>query len=178
MNLFECLRVALRGLASNKMRTALTMLGIIIGVCVVILVVAIGEGATKRVTDAVNSLGTNLLSIWPGASRIRINAATTKSTGSDTSTTTTTAPKSNGPTSRLTLEDAKLIATRFPRHLPRSRGPGHRSPSPAPRRDRRQASLAICPRRGPGCRAGGSRAGHSSCGHPFRSGPLHYSLGW
>lgn len=46
MNLMECLRVSLRGLSNNKMRTMLTMLGIIIGVGVVILVVAIGEGAT------------------------------------------------------------------------------------------------------------------------------------
>ena len=43
------------------------MLGIIIGVGVVILVVAIGQGATQRVTEPVNSLGTNQLSIWPGA---------------------------------------------------------------------------------------------------------------
>jgi len=57
LNIVESLRVALRGLANNKLRTALTMLGMIIGVGVVILVVAIGEGATQRVTDAVNSMG-------------------------------------------------------------------------------------------------------------------------
>src|SRR5436309_12119721 len=100
MNLRESLRVALRGLASNKMRTALTMLGIIIGVGVVILVVAIGQGATQSVTEAVNSLGTNLLSIFPGPSRFHINAATI---AGDTS-----------PTNRLTLDDAKLIARNFP----------------------------------------------------------------
>jgi putative ABC transport system permease protein len=100
MNIRESLRVALRGLASNKMRTVLTMLGIIIGVGVVILVVAIGQGATQSVTAAVNSLGTNLLSIFPGPSRFHINAATT---AGDTS-----------PTNRLTLEDARLIARNFP----------------------------------------------------------------
>src|SRR5579872_7332817 len=99
MNLLECLRVALRGLSSNKMRTALTMLGIIIGVGVVIVVVAIGQGATQRVTDAVNSLGTNMLSIWPGTARIRINAGT--------------ATGANGSTNHLTLEDAKLIGENF-----------------------------------------------------------------
>src|SRR5579871_4918589 len=100
MNLLESFRVALSGLLSNKMRTALTMLGIIIGVGVVIVVVAIGQGATKSVTDAVNSLGTNLLTVLPGSARIRINAATSSGT--------------NGTASRLTLADAKLIAKDFP----------------------------------------------------------------
>ena len=103
MNLFECLRVSLRGLVNNKMRTALTMLGIIIGVGVVILVVAIGQGATQRVTETVNSLGTNLLTIFPGASRIRINAVTTSGS------------KSGGGSSSMTLLDAKLIASTFPK---------------------------------------------------------------
>ena len=121
MNLLESLRVAMRGLLSNTMRTALTMLGIIIGVGVVIIVVAIGQGATKSVTDAVNSLGTNLLTILPGTSRLRINAVTTKA-AVDTTGTTTTATSGTPPpqtagnsTSRLTLEDAKLIAKSFPK---------------------------------------------------------------
>src|SRR5215475_11565711 len=101
MNMLESFRISMRGLASNKMRTALTMLGIIIGVGVVIVVVAIGQGASKRVTDAVNSLGTNMLTILPGSSRIRINAATV--TGD------------NGSTNRLMLDDAKMIAKNFPK---------------------------------------------------------------
>src|SRR5207249_5145000 len=85
MNLFECFRVAIRGLANNKMRTALTMLGIIMGVGVVIIVVAIGEGATQRVTETVNSLGTNLLMVFPSMNRLRINA-TTSSTATSSGT--------------------------------------------------------------------------------------------
>src|SRR5215831_12472871 len=103
MNILESLRVAMRGLASNKMRTALTMLGIIIGVGVVIIVVAIGQGASQRVTDAVNSLGTNMLTITPGAARIRINAGTASAAAAGTT----------GSSSRLTLEDARLIARSF-----------------------------------------------------------------
>jgi putative ABC transport system permease protein len=99
VNLFESLRVSMRGLVSNKMRSALTMLGIIIGVAVVILVVAIGQGATQRVTDTVNSLGTNLLSIFPGQNRIRINAAT--------------ASGAKGGTNNMRLLDARLIADNF-----------------------------------------------------------------
>src|SRR5947208_16208024 len=102
MNILESLRVALRGLASNKMRTSLTMLGIIIGVGVVILVVAIGQGATQRVTEAVNSLGTNMLTITPGAARIRISG-------------TTGGAADAGQTNRLTLEDARLIASNYPK---------------------------------------------------------------
>ena len=47
MNFSDSLRASLRGLAGNRLRTGLTMLGMIIGVGVVILVVAIGEGATQ-----------------------------------------------------------------------------------------------------------------------------------
>lgn len=103
MNLRESFRVALRGLSNNKMRTGLTMLGIIIGVCVVILVVAIGQGASQRVTEAVNSLGTNMLMVWPGSSRIRLNAVT--------------ASGSTETTNRLTLDDARLIARNFPQSV-------------------------------------------------------------
>ncbi|MGC4047377.1 MAG: ABC transporter permease [Armatimonas sp.] len=103
MNSWESLRIALSGLMGNKMRSALTMLGIIIGVGVVIIVVAIGQGATKSVTDSVNALGTNLLTIQPGTARLRLNAATTK--GGD------------GSTNRLTLEDARRIAGAFPQTI-------------------------------------------------------------
>ena len=111
MNLLESLRVAMRGLASNKMRTMLTMLGIIIGVAVVILVVAIGQGATQRVTDTINQLGTNQLSIWPGQSHIRINAVTKSGAAVGT---TSSAGSSGGGGSTLTLQDANLIAKNFP----------------------------------------------------------------
>ena len=113
MNLFECLRVALRALTSNKMRTALTMLGIIMGVGVVIVVVAIGEGATKRITDAINSLGVNLLTIRSGASHLRLNAAVAKAAAtSNTSSASTSAP-TLGPSNHLSMDDAGMIARNF-----------------------------------------------------------------
>jgi putative ABC transport system permease protein len=123
MNLLESLRVALRGLSSNKMRTALTMLGIIIGVAVVIIVVAIGQGATQRVTEVINSLGTNMLTVMNGQSRIRMTAASRSTTSNSTtpgSTTSSSTASSSGASggggspNRLTLEDAKLIARNFP----------------------------------------------------------------
>lgn len=58
--------MALRSIAGNKLRTALTMLGIIIGVSSVSLVIAIGNGVKSSVTDQVSELGTNLLQVNPG----------------------------------------------------------------------------------------------------------------
>jgi putative ABC transport system permease protein len=61
--------VALRALGANKLRTTLTMLGIIIGVSAVIALMSIGRGAQAQVTSQIQSLGTNLLFIRPGAAR-------------------------------------------------------------------------------------------------------------
>ncbi|MFI5291024.1 MAG: ABC transporter permease, partial [Polyangia bacterium] len=67
MSLLQTLRVAVRALLRNKMRSFLTTLGIIIGVAAVIAMVAIGEGAKKKVEDAFASMGSNLLIILPGS---------------------------------------------------------------------------------------------------------------
>ena len=67
MSLWQTMRVALRALMRNKMRSFLTTLGIIIGVAAVIAMVAIGEGAKARVEEAFASMGSNLLIIQPGA---------------------------------------------------------------------------------------------------------------
>jgi putative ABC transport system permease protein len=66
MNLFAIIRVALRALNRNKLRTALTMLGIIIGVGAVIVLVSIGQGAQTMVLDSMSSMGTNMMFIMPG----------------------------------------------------------------------------------------------------------------
>jgi len=63
----ETFRVALRALLRNKMRSFLTVLGIIIGVAAVIAMVAIGEGAKARVEASFASMGSNLLIIMPGS---------------------------------------------------------------------------------------------------------------
>jgi len=60
--------VGLKAIARNKLRSLLTMLGIVIGVGCVIVVVAIGNGATKSIQDTINSLGSNFIMIFPGAS--------------------------------------------------------------------------------------------------------------
>lgn len=67
MNPREVLRLALRSLTKNKMRTALTMLGIIIGVGAVICTVAIGEGASDQVQQQISALGDNLIYITAGS---------------------------------------------------------------------------------------------------------------
>jgi putative ABC transport system permease protein len=62
------IRVAGESIKKNKMRTLLTMLGIVIGVAAVIVMVAVGQGAQQGIANQINSLGTNLLVITAGAS--------------------------------------------------------------------------------------------------------------
>src|SRR5579883_1346569 len=66
MNFLAIVKVAVRALNRNKMRTALTMLGIIIGVGAVIALVSIGQGAQSMVQDQINGMGTNMMFIMPG----------------------------------------------------------------------------------------------------------------
>ncbi len=66
--LFASLRIALRGLMVNKMRSGLTMLGIIIGVGAVIAMIAVGSGAKKRIADQIASMGSNILIVLSGSS--------------------------------------------------------------------------------------------------------------
>jgi putative ABC transport system permease protein len=87
-------RVALQSLKSNKLRSALTMLGVVIGVGAVIVMVSIGEGARERVSRDIQGLGTNLLVVLPGFDRkgpVRANNVQT-----------------------LTAEDARAIAEQVP----------------------------------------------------------------
>jgi putative ABC transport system permease protein len=67
MNTLQLFRVALRALAINKLRSALTMLGIVIGVGAVIVMIAVGAGAQQRVEEQIRALGSNLLLVMPGA---------------------------------------------------------------------------------------------------------------
>ncbi len=67
--LIQLARIALRSLAQRKTRTALTMLGVIIGVGAVIVMVSIGEGAKQSVSSRIKGLGTNLLAVRPGFAR-------------------------------------------------------------------------------------------------------------
>src|SRR3954470_1669244 len=67
MEILATFRLALRALARNKLRSALTMLGIIIGVGAVIAMVAIGNGANKQIQDQIAAMGSNLLMVGSGS---------------------------------------------------------------------------------------------------------------
>lgn len=67
----EAVRTALRALRINLFRTALTLLGIIIGVAAVIIMLAVGNGSKAHVMDQISAMGTNILNIRPGAPGIR-----------------------------------------------------------------------------------------------------------
>ncbi len=70
MMLWKITQIAFRGISANKMRSFLTMLGIIIGVAAVIAMISVGEGAKKQVTESIQRFGTNLLRVRPGAARL------------------------------------------------------------------------------------------------------------
>ena len=67
MKFLASMRIALRALRVNRMRSALTMLGIIIGVAAVIAMVAVGSGATARIQEQIESIGSNLIMVLPGS---------------------------------------------------------------------------------------------------------------
>jgi ABC-type antimicrobial peptide transport system permease subunit len=69
MSVGEAVRVALQGLTSNKLRSLLTMLGIIIGVGSVIAMMAIGEGANQAARASLQAMGTNVLTLSSGQQR-------------------------------------------------------------------------------------------------------------
>ena len=64
----EAFQIALRALSSHRLRTFLTMLGIIIGIASVVSVVALGQGSQQTVLDRISSIGTNTINVLPGAS--------------------------------------------------------------------------------------------------------------
>jgi putative ABC transport system permease protein len=71
MNIIKTIKLAIRALGRNKMRSFLTALGIIIGVGAVITMVSIGQGAKNAVEERFNSIGTNLLFVRPGSRSFR-----------------------------------------------------------------------------------------------------------
>ncbi len=96
MNILASIRIALRALRINKLRSALTMLGIIIGVAAVITMIAVGSGAQARIEEQIKGLGTNLIILLPG------------------STTSGGARMGSGSRNTLTEEDAYAIQRDVP----------------------------------------------------------------
>ena len=94
--LMGSMKIALRALRVNRMRSALTMLGIIIGVAAVIAMVAVGSGATARIEQQIQSIGSNLIIVSPGS--VSSNGVRLGS----------------GATVTLTEDDAKAIASDCP----------------------------------------------------------------
>ncbi|MBI2940490.1 MAG: ABC transporter permease [Chloroflexi bacterium] len=96
MGVIESFRVALQSLDANRLRSALTMLGIIIGVGAVIGLTSVGRGAQNAVTDRIQGMGTNLLFVRPGSTQ---QGGVRSAAGS-------------APT--LTMEDGEAIAEEIP----------------------------------------------------------------
>jgi len=69
LNLSETLQSAIASILSNKLRSFLTMLGIIIGVAAVVAMTSLGEGTTEEIVGQIGSLGSNQITVIPGRSR-------------------------------------------------------------------------------------------------------------
>jgi putative ABC transport system permease protein len=98
MNILVIFRIAFRALARNKMRSALTMLGIVIGVSSVIAMVSIGQGAQASVQEQIANVGTNLLFVGAGSQNVGGVRSGTGATSSNT----------------LTVEDIEAIRREIP----------------------------------------------------------------
>ncbi len=98
MSLFETLRTAIGAIFARKLRSALTMLGILIGIASVMLTVGLGQGAQKTITDEINKLGSNMIMVTSGA-----NSGLTAGGGNNR------APRAVAP---LTLNDAAALANK------------------------------------------------------------------
>ena len=98
MDLLSIIRIAFRALQRNKMRAALTMLGIIIGVSAVVAMVSIGRGAQAAVQAQIDSIGTNLLFVSAGAQNVGGVRSATGDSGTNT----------------LTVEDLDAIKRELP----------------------------------------------------------------
>ncbi|MCW2641291.1 MAG: hypothetical protein JWP76_3597 [Dactylosporangium sp.] len=83
MNIFETIRFATRGVLANKMRSGLTVLGILIGVAAVILLVAVGNGSSKAIQQSIEQLGTNTLTVSSGGVRQSTSATQNTSLTTD-----------------------------------------------------------------------------------------------
>lgn len=79
INIPSILKISLRALRANKMRSFLTILGIVIGVGAVIAMIAVGAGASQRISEQISSIGSNLIMVLPGATTaggVRLGAGT------------------------------------------------------------------------------------------------------
>jgi putative ABC transport system permease protein len=109
MNLLNTLRVAYYALARNKMRSLLTMLGIIIGVGAVIAMIALGQGARASVQAQIASLGSNVILIFPGTTTqggVRFGMGTTTTLTEDDAT----AMRKECPAVALVSETVRAVA--------------------------------------------------------------------
>ncbi len=105
MSWFETVRTGFEAVRSHRMRSTLTVLGILIGIAAVILTVGLGEGAQQQVTSRISALGTNLLTITPGSSTSSVGIR-----GGLGSASTLTMADANALGSRVVAPDIKAVA--------------------------------------------------------------------
>ena len=105
MSFLETLRTGLDAILTHRMRSSLTVLGILIGIAAVILTVGLGEGAQGQVTSEISALGTNLLTVTPGSS-----TSSSGIRGGLGSASTLTMADATALSSRVVAPDIKAVA--------------------------------------------------------------------
>src|SRR5580698_2626497 len=105
MNWLETARTSLAAVRSHRLRSLLTMLGILIGIAAVILTVGLGEGAQKQVSDQINALGSNLLVVSPGSATSSAGVR-----GGFGSASTLTTADANALASKVSAPDVAAVA--------------------------------------------------------------------
>ena len=116
MNILETFRTGFEAVVTHRLRSALTVLGIMIGITAVILTVGLGEGAQQQVSSQISALGTNLLTVTPGSttssSGIRggFGSASTLTVGDATALTSKVVAPDIGAVAPVISTDATLVA--------------------------------------------------------------------
>src|SRR5215467_11226197 len=110
MTLLESMRIAARALRANKLRSTLTVLGIVVGVAAVVCMVSVGAGAQAEVSEKIRTLGANLLLVMPGA---RTSSGAKPETG-----TLPTLSEEDATAIRRELTDVQVAAPLLSRSMP------------------------------------------------------------
>jgi putative ABC transport system permease protein len=116
MNVLETFRTGLEAVVAHRLRSALTVLGIMIGITAVILTVGLGEGAQQQVSSQISALGSNLLTVTPGSTtsssgiRSGFGSASTLTTGDAIALTSKVVAPDIGAVAPVISTDSSLVA--------------------------------------------------------------------
>ena len=147
----EAFRVALEALRANRLRSALTMLGVVIGVAAVVVLVAIGSGAKQEVEDQVEGLGSNIIIVVPGKFELGVGAVGEPAAARRRAT-ARPGRRRRAPRWRCRSRRGRSCGSGAARPSPRSTGPTRTCPTSSTGRWRAATYITVVRRRHPPAR--------------------------